>query len=95
MATAIDVCRTLNTKFPSHFAGWLLAGRIHLKLHKPEAGFISTARASTIKPNQPEILMQLPHVLPLNRDDEALRLEYLAEGDSPTPRRRRSHDVIR
>lgn len=86
MATAIDACRTLNTQFPSHFAGWLLAGRIHLKLQKPEAGLISTARASIIKPNQPEILMQRAQCLSLlNRNDEALEiLEYLAEGDFPT-----------
>lgn len=55
---AVDGCRILNTEFPEFFEGWCLAGCIHLRLKKPEAGLISTARALSLRPNEPNILIQ-------------------------------------
>ena len=55
---SIDACRTLNSHFPEFFEGWWLAGCIHLRLNKSEAGLISTSRALSLKPYEPLILMQ-------------------------------------
>ncbi len=55
---AVDSCRILNTEFPDFFEGWWLAGCIHLRLNKPEAGLISTARALSLKPNAANVLIQ-------------------------------------
>ena len=55
---AVDSCRILNTEFPDFYEGWWLAGCIHLRLNKPEAGLISTARALSLKPNAANVLIQ-------------------------------------
>ena len=55
---SIDACRTLNSHFPEFFEGWWLAGCIHLRLNKSDAGLISTSRALSLKPHEPLILMQ-------------------------------------
>lgn len=75
MATAINSCRELNRRFPDFFDGWKMAGRIHLRLRKPEAGLISTARALAIRPEHPNVLMQRAECLALlNRSDELKEL---------------------
>ena len=60
---SIFSCRALNSQFPEFFEGWWLAGCIHLRLKKSEAGLISTSRALSLKPNDPLVLMQRIEVL--------------------------------
>lgn len=86
MATAINSCRELNRRFPDYFDGWQMAGRIHLRLRKPEAGLISTARALAIRPKHPDVLIQRAECLALlNRSDELKELLVgLAEYDFST-----------
>ena len=81
---AIDACRLLNSQFPNFFDGWWLAGKIHLRLKKPQAGLISSSRALKIKPNDPMILMQrIDFLSMLSKHDEILEiLSVLALHDS-------------
>ena len=68
---SIFSCRALNSQFPEFFEGWWLAGCIHLRLKKSEAGLISTSRALSLKPNDPLVLMQRIEFLSrLDRDKE-------------------------
>ena len=79
--SAIDACRTLNSQFPDFFEGWWLAGCIHLRLKKPQAGLISTSKALSIKPNQPHILIQRIEFLSLLEEYHEAKevLKILAE----------------
>lgn len=78
---AIDGCRTLNIEFPGFFEGWWLAGCIHLRLKKPEAGLISTARALSLRPDEPNVLIQRIECLSLlgRQVDVRENLKILAE----------------
>jgi len=77
---AVDGCRILNTEFPQFFEGWWLAGCIHLRLKKPEAGLISTARALSLRPNEPTVLIQRVECLSLlgRQKDVRENLQILA-----------------
>ena len=84
---SIDACRELNSQFPDFFEGWWLAGCIHLRLQKPEAGLISTSRALELKHNHPLILIQRVEFLSLlERHGEVKQtLETLADDQSGDP----------
>jgi len=81
---AIDSCRLLNTDFPEFFDGWWLAGCIHLRLNKPEAGLISTSRALAIRPDDATILIQrIDFLSMLDRNEEVtVCLKNLAKQQS-------------
>jgi tetratricopeptide (TPR) repeat protein len=78
MAQAIAACREINTRFPDCFEGWLIAGEIHTRMRKPEALLVSTDRALSLRPGDPEALIQKLEAL-IGTENLPFALEVLRE----------------
>lgn len=72
---AIAACRHLNSHYPDFFDGWRIAGDLHQRLKKPEAGLIAADRALSIRPEDIDIqLQQVACLMSLERIEEARAL---------------------
>ena len=85
MRQAIAACRELNTRFPELIDGWLVAGDIHQRMSRPEAGLIASDRALALQPGHPGALLQkVDCLLATERDAEAMAvLSNLPSGRLP------------
>ena len=85
MKQAIAACRELNTSYPEYLDGWLVAGDIHQRMSRPEAGLIAADRALQLQPAHPAALLQkVDCLLATEQDLQAIELlSLLPQGRLP------------